>query len=176
MERRLRELADDDIPRVVGYFRDAAPEFLVGMGVDRAKLPAREEWQRIIRDDLERPLETRQFYYLIWEVDGTPIGHSNINKIVFGWDACMHLHIWHAAARRSGHGLQFIRESITRYFERFRLQNILCEPYARNPAPNRILAKIGFEHVRTYATTPGWINFPQTVNRWVLTRENWRHG
>ena len=176
MERTLRELESDDIQWVVGYFWEAALEFLEAMGVDRAKLPARDEWQRIIHDDLARPLVARQFYYLIWEIDGTPVGHSNINKIVFGREAYMHLHLWRAAARRSGHGFHFIRESIARYFERFRLQNLFCEPYARNPAPNRLLTKVGFAHVQTYETIPGWINFPQTVKRWVLTRENWRHG
>ena len=74
MERRLRELDIDDIARGVGYFLDVTPEFLKGMGVDCAKLPAR------------------------------------------------------------------------------------------------------FAHIRTYATTPGWINFPQTVNRWVLTRGHWSRG
>ena len=128
MDRRLRELDIDDIARVVGYFLDATPEFLEGMGVDRAKLPARDEWKRIIREDLVRPLEARRFYYLIWEIDGAPVGHSNISKIAFGREAYMHLHLWHAEARRSGHGVYFIRESIARYFERFHLQNLFCEP------------------------------------------------
>ena len=173
MERRLRELKTGDIPRVVGYFRDAAPEFLEGMGVDPGKLPARDEWQRIIREDLVRPLRERQFYYLLWEIDGAAVGHSNINKIIFGREAYMHLHLWQTGTRRCGHGTHFIRQSIDRYFERFHLKHLICEPYALNPAPNRLLAKAGFEHVRTYETTPGWINFPQTVNRWVLTREKW---
>lgn len=87
MKRRSRKLGIDDIARVVGYFRDAEPEYLEGMGVDRAKLPARAEWERFIRENLARPLEAKQFYYLIWEIDGLPIGHSNINKIVFGREA-----------------------------------------------------------------------------------------
>ncbi len=176
MERRVRELDTADIARVVAYFRDADPAFLAGMGVDHAKLPARAEWERIIRDDLARPLEDRKFYYLVWENDGAPVGHSNINKIVYAREAFMHLHLWQTGNRRSGHGTYFIPQSIDRYFERFHLQVLICEPYARNPAPNRVLAKAGFELVRTYETTPGWINFPQTVNRWVLTRANWRHG
>ena len=176
MERCIRELAFDDIAQVVGYFWDAPPEFLEGMGVDPGKLPARAEWERIIREDLARPLEARQLYYLVWENDGVPVGHSNINKIVFGREAYMHLHLWQTGARRCGHGTHFIRQSIDRYFERFRLADLFCEPYALNPAPNRVLAKAGFEHVRTYETTPGWINFPQTVNRWVLTREKWSRG
>ena len=61
MEQRIRELDTADIARVVGYFRDADPAFLAGMGVDNVKLPARAEWERIIREDLARPLEARQF-------------------------------------------------------------------------------------------------------------------
>lgn len=88
----------------------------------------------------------------------------------------MHLHIWPPGNRRGGYGAYFIRRSIDRYFETFQLQNLFCEPYALNPAPNRILANAGFDLVRTYETIPGWINFPQTVNRWVLTRDNWSRG
>ena len=46
------------------------------------------------------------------------------------------------------------------------------EPYAQNPAPNRILSKVGFELIKTYDTTPGWISLHQTVNLWELSRSH----
>lgn len=143
------------------------------MGVEASKLPRVDEWRQILLEDFERPLEDRNFYYVIWEIDGIPVGHSNINKIVYGQEAYVHLHLWRPERRRNGNGTFFIQESISCYFEKFRLQKLFCEPYALNPAPNRTLPKVGFELVKTYETTPGWINFYQPVNRWVLTQEKW---
>ena len=144
------------------------------MGVDLKKLPPLEDWRRIMLEDLDRSPTHKQCYYLIWELDGCPVGHSNINKIRFGNEAYLHLHLWEPQKRQSGHGTYLIRESIGRYFEKFNLQNLYCQPYALNPAPNKILAKIGFEFVQQYDTIPGWINFHQTINRWVLSHEKWR--
>ena len=173
MRRQVRELGPHDVDRVINYFLQADQDFIRGMGADPEKLPKLDDWRRIMLDDLDRSLVHKHFYYLIWELAGCPIGHSNINQIVFGQEAYMHLHLWQPEKRQSGHGTYFIRESIGRYFENFELQNLFCQPYALNPAPNKILAKIGFEFVKQYDTIPGWINFHQTVNRWRLSREQW---
>ena len=69
---------------------------------------------------------------------------------------------------KKGLGLDFLKLTIPYYFKNFRLQKLICEPYAENTAPNSILKKLGFEFVRTYDTIPGWINFEQTVNRYEL--------
>ena len=173
MKRRIREFEIGDINLMISYFREADHDFLEGMGADPSKLPPADEWRDILREDFGRPVEQKEFYYVIWEVNGESVGHSNINKIIYGQEAYIHLHLWTSAHRKSGHGAYFVNESISRYFEKFQLQNLFCEPYVLNPAPNRTLPKIGFELVKTYETTPGWINFKQQVNRWVLTREKW---
>ena len=172
MNRTIRALESSDIDQIIDYFLTADHDFLAGMGVNPKKLPDADSWQSLLNQDLTRSLPDRQFYYLIWELDHRPVGHSNINKIVFGQEAYMHLHLWQSQNRQAGHGIYFISQSISKYFQIFDLQNLFCEPYALNPAPNKILAKVGFELVKTYETTPGWINFQQTVNRWVLSREN----
>jgi len=53
----------------------------------------------------------------------------------------------------------------------FELRELFCEPYALNPAPNEAQPRVGFHLVKSYETTPGWINFRQPVNLWVLNRE-----
>jgi len=164
----------EDVDLIISYFLQADADFLQDMGVDSKKLPHRETWQKLLFEDLARPIRRKNFFYLIWELDGSPIGHSNINNITFGNEAHMHLHLWEPGKRRCGHGSSFIRESISVYFEKFDLQNLFCEPYALNPAPNKTLAEIGFELIKQYDTVPGWINFFQTVNQWILSRENWR--
>ena len=173
MKRTISELSANDIDPIINYFLQADHAFLHAMGVDPKKLPNGDDWRQRLLEDLNCPIPERQYYYLMWELDDRPVGHSNINKIIFGTEAYMHLHLWELSIRQSGHGAHFIRSSIDRYFETFNLQTLLCEPYRLNPAPNKTLAKIGFELIKTYETTPGWINFQQTVNRWALTREKW---
>ena len=173
MKRNIREFEVDDIDLMINYFLEADHDFLIGMGAEPDKLPPAAEWRKILLDDFERPLEHKKFYYIIWEVDDVPVGHSNINKIIYDQEAYMHLHLWQSEKRRNGQGTFFIKGSISRYFEKFHLQNLFCEPYALNPAPNKTLPKAGFELVKTYETTPGWINFNQSVNRWVLSKDKW---
>ena len=101
------------------------------------------------------------------------MGHSNINKIVYGDHAYMHLHLWDHGDRQMGNGTYFIKACIRNYFETFDLIDLFCEPHALNPAPNKLLAGTGFRFVKQFETTPGWINFHQKVNRWSLSREKW---
>lgn len=176
MNRRVREMEIDEIDLMINYFLTADRDHLLAMGVEPSRLPPAAAWQRQVVDDLQRPLAQRHYYYLTWELDGLPVGHSNINDIFYGLHATMHLHLWQPQTRRSGHGTFFVRRSIARYFEKFQLQNLFCEPYALNPAPNRTLAKAGFELQKRYETVPGWICFPQEVNRWLLTRAKWEQS
>ena len=174
MRRQIREVDSSDFDLIINYFLDADHNFLRSMGVEPKKLPTVDIWRKHLLDDLERDNTNKRFYYLIWDIDELPVGHSNINKIVFGQEAFMHLHVWNKEHRRKGNGTYFVSKSISVYFEKFELQNLYCEPYAFNPAPNKTLARIGFELVKQYETKPGLINFQQPVNRWILTREIWR--
>ena len=70
--------------------------------------------------------------------------------------------------RRAGLGTEFLRRSLGVFLRRFALRRLYCEPYAENPAPNRILVKAGFRFIRRYRTIPGLINSEQDVNRYVL--------
>jgi RimJ/RimL family protein N-acetyltransferase len=83
----------------------------------------------------------------------------------------MHLHLWKSKNRKKGIGTELVRKSIPFYFENFKIEKLICEPYALNPAPNKTLEKIGFEFIKKYRTIPGSLNFEQDVNRWELTKE-----
>lgn len=173
MKRNIRDCEIPDVDLIINYFLQADHTFLKGMGIEPSKLPHINEWRQILFDDFEPPIDHKKFYYIIWEVDNVPVGHSNINKIIYGQEAYMHLHLWQPEKRKNGNGTFFIQESISCYFEKFDLQTLFCEPYALNPAPNRTLPKIGFDLIKTYETIPGWICFNQPVNRWGLTKEKW---
>jgi RimJ/RimL family protein N-acetyltransferase len=160
----------DDYRRMVEYFLTADEPFLRGMGVDPNKLPERGAWLERLLSDLARPDDQKQTFYLGWDFDGDRVGHCNVNQLLYGDRAHVHLHLWDASARRAGLGTEFLRRSTRVFFQRFALQRLYCEPYAENPAPNRVLTKAGFRFLERYRTTPGLINFEQEVNRYVLDR------
>ena len=169
MTTSIREMKPTDASQVVDYFVNAEADYLTGMGASKDKLPPREQWTAAIQKELDKPNEEKQLYYVIWEVDGKSIGHSNINNISFGKEAFMHLHIWDKD-RRFGNGLELVRQSIPKYFQHFELEKLRCEPYALNPAPTKVLEAVGFEFVETYETTPSIICFPQLVRRYEMTK------
>ena len=159
-----------DAELIVRYFLDASPDFLKGMGVDPARLPSFDEWIEKLNADLAKPMEEKEFFYVIWLFENKPIGHSNINKIVFGQEAYMHLHLWTADRRAKGIGTSLVRLSLPYYFRNFKLNELFCEPHAHNPAPNKTLEGLGFQFEKEYETIPGWINFHQPVKRWRMTK------
>jgi [ribosomal protein S5]-alanine N-acetyltransferase len=157
-----------DYERVVDYFLGADSAFLLGMGVDPSLLPDRESWLRRLVADLERDDREKQACYLAWMYDDVAIGHSSLNKIAFGEEAYIHLHIWRPDLRRAGLGTEFFRRSVETFANRFRLKRLICEPWAENLGPNRVLLKAGFKLARRYVTVPGAINAEQEVNRYEL--------
>ena len=161
----------DDYKSIVDYFLKADEAFLVGMGIDLLKLPARDTWLQMLKADFYLPLEEKQFFYMIWLADDMPVGHCNINKIVYHQEAHLHLHLWQTQLRVKGLGVQFLTLSLPYFFEMFGLKKLYCEPMAANATPNRTLQKVGFEFIKSYDTTPGWINQYQTVNRWCLSHD-----
>jgi len=171
MRLKVREIESNEIEKIIDYFVNSDTEFLKGMGADKSKLPKREVWIKKIESELKKTYKEKEFYYIIWLFDNQAIGHSNINNIEFEKSATMHLHLWNNTKRKRGLGLGFLRLTIPYYFHCFNLKELICEPYSKNIAPNKILKNLGFELIRTYDTTPGWINFHQTVNRYELKRE-----
>ncbi|TDH21444.1 N-acetyltransferase [Segetibacter sp. 3557_3] len=165
----VREIKETDIDTISSYWLESEGQFLHSLGVDLDKIPSREEWRIMLTEQLEQPYHLKQSYCLIWLLDQVPVGHSNVNKIVFGEQAYMHLHLWTDPVRRMGLGTNFIKMSLPYFFKNLQLQKLYCEPYALNPAPNKTLAKAGFGFVRQYTTTPGYINFEQPVSLWELT-------
>ena len=112
MNLNVREMVPEDVPLVVNYWMNAAPDFLVGMGVDLDKMPQRENLTNMLMVQSNTSIKERKSYALIWEIEGLPVGHSNVNNIEFGKSAKMHLHLWNENNRKSGAGLQLIKKSI----------------------------------------------------------------
>jgi RimJ/RimL family protein N-acetyltransferase len=170
----VREMQTGDIDAIAQYWSGSDSSFLLGMGVDLEKLPAKDEFATMLSEQLSLPYKEKQSYCIIWQVDDQAVGHSNINKIRFGEEAYMHLHLWDAGVRRKGLGTALVKMTLPYFFENFKLKKLYCEPYALNPAPNKTLEKTGFEFIKEYITIPGSINFEQKVKQWVLSYEKFR--
>jgi RimJ/RimL family protein N-acetyltransferase len=167
----VREIQESDIELITRYWLEADDQYLVGMGVDLSKLPSEQEWKAMLLQQVQTPLEEKKSYCMIWQVENQPIGHSNVNKIIFGEEAYMHLHIWEPTIRKKGYGRHFIKLTVPHFFDKLHLKTLYCEPYALNPAPNKTLEKAGFSFIKEYTTIPGSINFEQPVKLWALSAE-----
>ena len=167
----VREMRLEEVHIRIDYFHQATDAYLRTLGVDRAKLPAFAGLRDAYEADLSRPLHERTGYALVWELDGEVVGFSSADRISFGDEAHMHLHILEPGRRRSGLGSRFVPLSAAEYFDTFDLRRLYCEPNALNVAPNRTLQRVGFRYDRSHECTPSPINFHQVTTRWVLERE-----
>ncbi|UKJ06498.1 GNAT family N-acetyltransferase [Solitalea lacus] len=167
----VREIEQQDVELLVNYWTSAEPDYLKSMGVDLDKMPDQQQLVYLISAQLHHSYNEKQAYCIIWLIDGKPVGHSNVNKIVFGQEASMHLHFWNAENRHKGAGAQLVKMSLPYFFQNLQLKTLYCEPYSFNQAPNRMLEKVGFRMVKEYQTIPGALSFEQPVKRWELTYE-----
>ena len=171
MNISVRELQHSDIERITNYWLTSPDDYLIHMGVDLNRMLLREEWIAMLTEQLNTPIENKKSYAIIWEIDGEPIGHCNIGKIIPGEEAHMHLHMWQPHTRQKGIGVPLIKMTLPYFFNNYKLKNLFCEPHAHNAAPNKALSKAGFSLVKTYITTPGILNYEHETNRWLMTRE-----
>ena len=167
----VREMIKSDIPLILDYWYSASPVYLEGMGADSKKFPLRKDFESRLNSQLDLNYNEKKAYVMICLFGNEQIGHTNINKINFGMDAFMHLHLWDVGKRKKGIGTKFLKLAIPFFFENIELQTLFCEPYALNPAPNKILPKLGFDYVKRYTTIPGSINFEQEVCQYKMTKD-----
>jgi RimJ/RimL family protein N-acetyltransferase len=172
----VREMRLDEVALRIDYFHDASDQHLLRLGVDRARLPSKEAWQTDYEADCQRPLPARVNYSIVWERDHQVVGFSTTDKIRFGVDAFMHLHILDARNRQAGMGAEFVKLSAATYFDVLELRRLYCQPNAFNIAPNRSLQRAGFRYEFTHEDAPSEINFLQPVTRWVLDNPMAVHG
>ena len=171
MNVSVREMQLDEVGAVIDYFHHATAEHLELLGVDPTRLPGKAQWKQFYEDDYGRPREKRKSLLLLWQRDGQALGFSSADKIRYGEEAYMHLHVFDTQHRHAGYGAECVRQSVALYFRLLALRRLFCEPNAFNVAPNRTLQKAGFRYVKTHMTVPGPLNFHQAVTQWVLDAE-----
>jgi RimJ/RimL family protein N-acetyltransferase len=166
----VRPMTLPETERIIDYFHSATAEHLEMLGVDPSRLPSAADWRRRYSQLYEQPIEQRAMFMVSWLNGDRLIGFSTTDKIKFGEQANMHLHIVEPSLRNSGIGAACVRLSVDIYFRTLKLKRLFCEPNAFNVAPNRTLQKAGFRYVKTHMTVPGPLNFHQAVSRWVIER------
>jgi len=167
MDLHVREMRLEETSLVIDYFHSSTSEHLEMLGVDPTRLPPRDVWASTFSTQCGLPPGERRAFFVIWLMDGHPVGFSSCDKIVFGVQANMHLHVTNPAQRQRGIGVQCVRLSVEIYFRTLKLNQLFCEPNAFNIGPNRTLQGAGFRYVKTHMTVPGPLNFHQAVNRWL---------
>ena len=170
MKLDVREMRVEETSIIVDYFHCSTPEHLESLGVDPTRLRPKEVWQGLFASQYSLPPSERTGVFVIWLGDDRPVGFSTCDKIVFGKQANMHLHVIEPTQRQRGIGTQCVRLSADIYFRALNIQQLFCEPNAFNIGPNRTLQRAGFKYVKTHMTVPGPLNFHQPVNRWLLER------
>jgi len=166
----VRQMKLEEVDLIVDYFYGSSLEFLESLGVDPTRRPPRNQWKEMYEQDYAQPITKRRSLLLLWELDGAAVGFSTADKVVYGSEAFMHLHLVRPELRQRGTGAVAVRKSVDLYFGTLRLKRLFCEPNAFNEAPNRTLQNAGFRYVKTYMTVPGLLNFHQAVTRWVIER------
>ena len=169
----VREFELSDIDFFVNYWLNAERSHLENMGVDVSKLPTKEEFIKYLATQFENPIEKKESYCIIWQLNDVPIGHSNTRPTFFGKDAFMHLHLWNKETRRKGIGYELVKLTLPYFFENLHLKELYCEPYSLNPAPHKTIEKAGFELMYERVTIPGAFNFEQPVKRWHMSYEKY---
>ena len=133
----VREVQQSDIDLIVNYWLSADDAFLTGMGVDLTKIPSREEMVTLLSAQLNQSYKEKKSYCIIWLIDGKPAGHSNVNKIQFGEEACMHLHLWKADVRQKGMGATFVKMALPYFFQKPAPEKTLLRALCSKPRPQQ---------------------------------------
>ncbi|WP_340200786.1 GNAT family N-acetyltransferase [Ascidiimonas sp. W6] len=166
----VREMEISDIDLLANYWYESSHEHLKSMGADKNLLPAYKDFCKMLKTQIQYPYQKKQAYALIWMFKGEAIGHCNVNQIVFERKAYMHLHLWESKSRKRGMGTALVKQSLPYFFENLKLEELFCEPFALNHAPNNLLKSMGFTYLKEHITKPGNINYIQPVKLWVLKK------
>ena len=170
MPLAVREMTGSEVDIIIDYFQESTPEHLEALGVDPTRLPAPESWRERLRHQCALPIEQKNLVLLVWLLGDRRIGFSTADKIRYGEQANMHLHVIEPERRQQGVGAECVRRSVDIYFQRLGLKRLYCAPNAFNVAPNRTLQKAGFKYLKTHMTVPGPLNYHQAVTRWMIER------
>lgn len=169
-ELSIRIMQPHECGIVTEYFQNLSEQDLERLSIQPARLMEKIELEKIFESEHNRAIEDMSFLHILWLLDKKIIGFSAAEKISYGKEANIHLHIVTRQLRNKGLGLKFVKMTVEFLFEHLELEFLYCEPSANNPPPNKTLKRAGFRHLNTYSTVPSPINYQHSVNRWQIQK------
>lgn len=79
--------------------------------------------------------------------------------------------LWAAPMRGQGYGATLFCQSALEFYQLFQLKEIVCEPRAANPLPNRMLQKIGFPLLRTHVAASSELSEVCELNCYEISKD-----
>jgi len=89
----VRPMQLEEVSVVIDYFHRASAEHLETLGVDPTRLPDPSKWRQLYEHEYSQPLERRGSFMVLWELEGRPMGFSTVDRLKYGEEAYMHLHV-----------------------------------------------------------------------------------
>ena len=102
---------------VADYWSNASDSYLLALGVDKSKMPARTVWVEALTAQCAQSLSRRHNFYLGWERDGDLVGHSNVSPFEYGKSGMIHMHIWDEVNRGQGIAKICLAETMKMFFD-----------------------------------------------------------
>src|SRR4029453_13459967 len=171
MRLSVRPLAAKDFDGFINYWLGLSQAEIERLGVAIDRLPSAARMRSELEAMVAAPDDSVRTFVLTWCINGEVIGHSSLKEIVPGNSGSIHLHMWRADLRGKGHGPYFFCLAPVDFYKRFKLKRIICEPKADNPAPNRLLQRIGFPLISTHIGRSSELSTICKLNRYDIERE-----
>lgn len=171
MDLSVRPLATEDFDAFINYWLGLSQAEIERLGVAIDSLPSAARMRSDLEAMLAPPNDGVRSFVLAWCINGEAIGHASLKDIVPGDFGSIHLHMWRPELRGKGHGPQLFCLAAVDFYERFKLRRIICEPKADNPAPNRLLQRIGFPLISTRIGRSSELSVICKLNRYEIMRE-----
>jgi len=122
----VREMKIEETEIIINYFRQSTAEHLELLGVDPTRLPDPVRWRAFYAHEYSQPIEQRKTLLVLWQLDGAAAGFSTADKIIYGQEAYMHLHIINPQQRKTGIGTACVKETARIYFSSLKLLRLFC--------------------------------------------------
>lgn len=168
---KVYEISVDETEKLADYWVSLNSQEAFRIGVDTDEIPNKSTIIEMLKQQIALSKADKNTFILIWELNGVPVGHSNITPIEVGNSANVHFHIWESTIRNSGLGEKFMLLSIPIFVQEYRLDKLYGVFHKHNLAAEKLFQKLGFTQEDEYESRTGDWSFYQTVKKYVLNKE-----
>jgi RimJ/RimL family protein N-acetyltransferase len=162
----LRDLIEDDVDTIVGYWHDGDATFLNSLGADVSKLGSRDGTRERLLTSLQEASQPSKAYFLVVS-ETERLAYTNLN-FRSGTEACAHFHVLKHTARVRAIMYVLFPEVIKTFFSRFRLERIEMQTLPENKNIDRLLRRFGLASRRAFLDNPDGFARRGELNIWEL--------